>query len=79
MYQVTLTRYSQVSINTIYERKYLLLLMLQEITGQFIYHMHQYDIAVGAHIIPLIIQGIALNHLVLRTRSCRWQEPASSV
>lgn len=41
--------------------------MLQEITGQFIYHTHQYNITLGAHTIPLIIQSIFLSHLVLRT------------
>lgn len=45
--------------------------MLQEITGQFIYHTHQCNITVGAHTIPLIIQSIVLNHLVLRSCSCR--------
>lgn len=43
-----------------------------------IYHTHQYNITLTAHTIPLIIQSIVLNHLVLRTCFCRWQEPASS-
>lgn len=64
-------------------RKYSLqkeILALASAAGNYrsiIYHTHQYNITLSAHTI-LIIQSIVLNHLVLRTCSCKWQEPASS-